>query len=534
MIWAATLMINAVSASGAGAATLRVCSHGCRFARIAPAINAAHAGDTIKIGAGAFRGGFTIDKDLRLLGKGAHATVIRGGGPAITIGQAEAASEPTVVIRAVTITGGANRGNGPGTRGVALGGGIAIPGARSQRPGATVTIEGARITGNRAVPTRTQPSGPPCPGGPCPFAAAFGGGIYSAGTLTLRNSAVTDNRAAGRASDADGGGIYSEEGSGPLTLIHVVVSRNRAVASIPNGRFAEGGGIFLNQHAGAFTIRDSVVSENSVQLTSALPVSAGESNINMNANSGGIHVSDGLPSASVERTSITDNSVSADDRVGEPTSIDSGMLVGDTPLVMSHSVVAGNRAFARYATSVDQGPGGSALELDGGGTITGTSIVDNVDVATSPSGPAAENGGLAVLNFNNDPRRVTVRDSVISGNRVKATSATGSASVQGAGVFNNSLLTLHGVVVARNAGVARAPAGIAQGAGIWNGVEISGPPVALTLEHTTVRHNSLAASPGLRVQGGGLFTTSPVTLIGSTIRDNHPDNCHGVPCGAAG
>jgi hypothetical protein len=527
---AALLLAAASAASSAQAATLRVCPSGCTFSQVAPAVEAAHEGDTIELAAGTYRGGFTIGKSVRLVGAGAGATVIRGGGPVITIGEEGAASEPTVAIRAVTITGGENHGGKAQLHELALGGGISIPYARDDRPGATVTVENAVITGNRAVPTHTEPFGPPCPGGPCPFAAAYGGGIYSAGTLTLRNSAVTDNQAAGLASDADGAGIYSDIGAGPLTLVHVVVSRNRAIASIPNGRFAEGGGIFLNKNAGALTILDSVVSENLASLTSTLPVSAGERRIDMNANSGGIHVSDGIPSARLQGTAITGNSVSADDLSGEPVAFDGGMLVGDTPLVMSRSTVNGNRVFGRYVTSVDQGPSGTALELDGGGTITRTRITGNLVVAISPSGPAAASGGLAVYTFTDHPRRVTVQDSEISGNRAEAVSDSGSAAVLAAGVFNNSLLTLRHVLVSRNTGVARAPTGVAQGAGIWNGVDLSGPPVELLLQHTRVTQNSLFGSAGIELQGGGLFTTSPATLQDSTIRENHPDNCHGMAC----
>jgi hypothetical protein len=124
---------------------------------------------------------------------------------------------------------------------------------------------------------------------------------------------------------------------------------------------------------------------------------------------------------------------------------------------------------------------------------------------------------------------VTVQDSEISGNRAIATSGSGSATAQGAGIFNNNLLTLRRVVVRDNRGEAFGPEGAAQGGGIWNGEELSGP-AELTLDLTSVTGNSLVASPGLDVKGGGLFTSSPVTRHQSPIRDNRPDNCDGVAC----
>ena len=68
---------------------------------------------------------------------------------------------------------------------------------------------------------------------------------------------------------------------------------------------------------------------------------------------------------------------------------------------------------------------------------------------------------------------------------------------------------------------------MSQGGGIWNGVDLSGPPVQLTLENTLVTHNSITGSSGITLQGGGLFTTSPVMLTNSLVAANAPDQCFG-------
>src|SRR5947208_1303380 len=81
-----------VGAGEASAATLTVCASGCAFTQIAPAIAAASPGDTIKVGAGTYEGGLTIDKSLTLAGAGSGSTNINGGGPVITIGTFNAAS----------------------------------------------------------------------------------------------------------------------------------------------------------------------------------------------------------------------------------------------------------------------------------------------------------------------------------------------------------------------------------------------------------------------------------------------------------
>jgi len=154
-------------ARSASTDTLCVGGAGC-FPTIQAAVAAAHDGDTITIGAGEFAGGISIDKSVSLTGAGADRTTIRGGGPVLTLGVLRAASEPTVTIAGVTITGGVStsslvRGN-PEFK--ASGGGIEIPPGAGQAVGATVTISNSVITGNRATPNAAAPLGPPCPGGP--------------------------------------------------------------------------------------------------------------------------------------------------------------------------------------------------------------------------------------------------------------------------------------------------------------------------------------------------------------------------------
>jgi len=48
-----------------------------------------------------------------------------------------------------------------------------------------------------------------------------------------------------------------------------------------------------------------------------------------------------------------------------------------------------------------------------------------------------------------------------------------------------------------------------------------------------VTNNSLTGSPGITLQGGGLFTTLPVTLHNSVISGNIPDQCFGCTGGMA-
>ena len=74
-------------------------------------------------------------------------------------------------------------------------------------------------------------------------AAADGGGVFNYGTLTLTDSTISGNSAAG-----SGGGVLSR---GPLTLTHSTISGNSA---------RSGGGV---QNYYTFTLTDSTISGNS-------------------------------------------------------------------------------------------------------------------------------------------------------------------------------------------------------------------------------------------------------------------------------
>ena len=105
---ALTVIVLAIApaASGASAANERCVGKPLCFANVQKAVDAAHAGDVIRIGPGTFAGGVTIDKSVKVIGSGASKTIIKGGGPVLTIGEAFASREPKVTISKVKITGG--------------------------------------------------------------------------------------------------------------------------------------------------------------------------------------------------------------------------------------------------------------------------------------------------------------------------------------------------------------------------------------------------------------------------------------------
>ena len=180
----------------------------------------------------------------------------------------------------------------------------------------------------------------------------------------------------------------------------------------------------------------------------------------MNANSGGIHVGDGIDTT-VANSDVSHNAVIVSDPVGEPSGIDSAMIVGDSPLQMIGSRVEGNVVTTHSATAGDVGPLGSTLEADGPTTIVGLRLVGNIATNTTPEGDASINNGFFTVAT--DP--VTIQDSVISRNFSLAFSKTGSATVLGGAVLNGGLLTMRNVSVDHNLSVAQGVAGSRRAAG---------------------------------------------------------------------
>ena len=507
------------------------------FPTLAGALAAAHDGDTVRLGPGTYTGGVTIDASINLVGAGAGKTIIKGGGPVLTIG---VPGDPNndklqVSIGGVTVTGGVATSawtpDGPITS-VAVGGGVDIPGdfGGTGTVGATVTIRDSAITGNRATPSTTTDSGEPCPNGDCPSAGALGAGIADVGKLTLVNTLISGNVAGGPvASEANGGGVWTATNGGPgaLTLIDSIVTNNQASVSAPNGRFAVGAGIMV-QDGEAFDVQNSTVSDNTASVSSDYPTG-----INMIAYAAGIHIG-GYGSATIENSQITGNTASVDDPSGFPGAFDAGLLDGDNcacgeALVLQNTVISHNHTIANVASS-DNGPSDSAVEIDGPATVRGTTISDNTTTVTSHHGSASALG--AFFAFDYDSGSIVMTDSSITNNTVTVTTHTGVATIQGAGLTNGAGLELHDVQISGNSAHATGEAGSsAQGGGIWNGQPFGpdgSPTPQLTLENSQVTQNVLTGSPGVALQGGGVFTLGfPLTLNDSNITGNKPDNCEG-------
>jgi hypothetical protein len=514
-------------ASGqASAATLNVCPSGCPYTQLAPALAVADDGDTIRIGPGTYNGGVTIDVSVKLVGAGAGRTIISGGGPVLAIGEFGASAEPTVSIEGVTVTGGITRSSPESTpftgqEGVfAAGGGVEIPPNADFSGGARVTIANSVITGNRVAPTDTVPTDLDCPTGPCPFAFAGGGGIDSWGTLTLSNTTVSNNRVGSAselstlASDANGGAITSS--LGPLVISGSVIHGNRATAAGPNARFAEGGAIAAS--GGTVKVTDSSITANRASLAASFPTS-----VDLLANGGAIHLAGDVSTARISNTTISGNSVRMTNSVGDAEAFSGGIHVNPgTDFTMGNSVVADNSvSSATLAGSSGNAEGDSgAGELLG--TISNTHFTGNTVTVASAAGDATAFAG-AIIDFG------TITNGVISDNQVDASSPSGTVFAAGAIVVDEPGVTLRNGEVSGNTAVANGASGSAQGGGIFDAPIADGPPGGpLKLLNSGVTGNALSGSPGIALQGGGLYIDNkPLTMTHSFIANNSPDQCFG-------
>lgn len=515
------------TAPAARAANLCVGSKAGCFPTLQAAVDAASGGDTITLAPGTFAGGVTIDKSVQLVGAGAGKTIISGGGPVLTIGTIFAPDEPTVTITGVKITGGVTRSSPEsvpftGQEGVfAAGGGIEIPPNADFSGGATVTISNSVITGNRVAPSATVPFGPPCPGGPCPFAGAFGGGIDSWGTLTLANTTVSDNQigaASGLstlASDTEGAGIRSWLAA--LTITNGVISDNQASGSAPNGRFVDGGGVFLL--GGTLTVRNSSVTNNTASLAAALPDS-----VDLGAHAGGIHVSDQATAATITNSTISGNSATMTNSVGYASAFSGGLHVDvGVQFTLGNSVVSDNRVVSRTLSGSASTAGGDSGAGEMHGTISNSRFTGNTVTVSAVAGDANAAAGASIF-FG------SISSSVLRDNRVQVSSPNGSATASaGALLADEGGMTLRNTTVSGNRASADGQSGVAQGGGIFDAPIPDGPPGGpLTLLNSSITGNSLAGSAGATLQGGGLYIQGqPLALTATAIAQNVPDECFG-------
>jgi fibronectin-binding autotransporter adhesin len=264
-------------------------------------------------------------------GSGALAVTITGGN----------ASAPLI------ITGGSIRG--------ANGGGILVDTANS-----TLTLNHVQIAGNRALQT----------GAPNDPTGGIGGGIYSAGSVTLQGSAVVGNRA-----DTGGGGVGVNAGAVTLTQ-GSIVGGNRSRRgegggiSVATGSVSLGGGSHVDGNS-ARDVGGIMVGTTVAAADTAVSVTGG-STVNGNSSTAGQRQNPnnlgggGIAVVALGNVTIDGSQVNGNSTVGM---YSGGIVVGlGSVTVANGSQINGNR---------NNGPGGGvAANFGGKVSVSGRSEVN--------------------------------------------------------------------------------------------------------------------------------------------------------------
>ncbi len=321
--------------SEAAAATITVCSSGCNYSTVQNAITNASADDLIDVQyIGEYtEAGITVNKNLTIQGQGSGSTTLQA-----------AASEGSASDRVFEISASTT---------------VTIK---------DMTVRYGKVTGDPAQ----------------------GGGIYSAGTLTLTDMTVSNCQAvADDKAYAYGGGIYS---ASSLTMTNVTVSSNSAtggdsIASADGGH-AYGGGIYSN---GTANLTDSTVTGNTA--------TGGDEVLNVStagsAYGGGIYNASGN-TLTITRGSVTNNDADGGDawiNTASGGSAYGGGVYNDGTVQVSEATFSGNEALGGFDIAGFSGNGGNA---HGGGIFNNTGDTFEISKSTI-SGNTAQGGDDIIL-----------------------------------------------------------------------------------------------------------------------------------------
>lgn len=314
-----TLVATTTSASAAATAASR-CSvtnttTGVTFANLQKAITRAPAGTILRI-TGTCVGSYTIGKPLTLQ-KGGTTAVLKGNGSTVLT-----VTGGPVRLIGLRITGG-TASVCPAYTDWVCGGGISNTG--------TLTLTNTTVAGNTAAGGATR--------------SALGGGIYNdaVASLTLTRSTVSGNAVSSGLLEADGAGIDNE---GVLRVVKSTISGNSSTSAV----HGYGGGIFDYLDT-TLIVTASTISGNTISAPGK-------------AQGGGIFIADGL--VALTNSTVSGNSVAG----GDNESLGGGIYDASTTFTVTSSTIAANRA-------IGFGGMGGGIYSDGTPGVGSTIIAGN-------------------------------------------------------------------------------------------------------------------------------------------------------------
>ncbi|MBN3950895.1 MAG: right-handed parallel beta-helix repeat-containing protein [Nostoc sp. NMS7] len=319
-----------------------------------------------------------------------------------------------------------------------------------------------------------------------------GGGIYASGTITVNNTSITSNTAA----KGDGGGIY-QLGNGNLLVNNSTISTNKASA----------GGAILGGYTGTITVNNSLINANSgggIYIDNEYSLTVNNSTISSNTtngNGGGIYAPDGSDGSvtSIKNSVITNN-----------TAMQGGGISTNIDLIVSNSIISGNKATYQGGGIYDDGGGIPSSPSTGNIIVTNSQINDNSTEAQGYGGGIYNVTDSAAYGPNGISATITVSHSTINGNN----------SYYGGGIYDYGILSVSHSTISGNTAI--------KGGGIYNPGEFilgyRGPDElhygTLTVTNSTISHNNAS-------DGGGIYNNGIVSVSNSTISHNYATNYGG-------
>jgi hypothetical protein len=343
----------------------------------------------------------------------------------------------------------------------------------------------------------------------------YSGGITIAKSLTLRGVAAAATVISG------GGPVLTIGTAGALTEPTVSLSGVTITDGFNTAPFALGGGVSVPPSASGLgatvTISDSVVSGNRAAPASTLP---GCSPFPFaQASGGGI---DNFGTMTLERVLVSNNEAGS----AVTSDADGGGILNErgASLALEGVVVTGNTAYVVPPNGRFAAGGGIFTRRGSSMAINHSAVLRNtVDYRTSvpadnDCGGVGQGGGIKI---GGDPStNVTIADSTISQNSVRAASIDGDLIAFGGGIENDGTLTLTTSTIADNRLTGIGPADVFLDSG---GVEVFDPGVA-SISGTRITGNTVAATAGgeALAQGGAMLAagTQPITIDDSVIVGN--------------
>jgi hypothetical protein len=492
------------------------------YATIQAAVDAAAAGDEIKIATGTYTGINNLGGLAQVIYIN-KAITLRGGYSILNWTTADPLANPTTV-------------NAQG-----LGRVIAVIGP------AEVTIVGLRLTGGNAYGLRGYPDN---------TVVNAGGGVYAQNTtLTIESCTIFSNTASTEASKSGyGGGIFVY--GGRLAVRSSTIESNLGSPIY----YGVGGGLYITTST-AVELTGNLI-QNNTGSTNQLNAGGG--------NGGGIHIDDS--SAVLTENMITGNTGSTGPG-GLASASGGGVYVSGGSLQMSENTLSGNIAalnnygwggalylsecdatladntfdgnkastslisyglgggiYAHFgnvisltdnqilnniAASGGTGWGGGIYIDESNATLTGNNVSGN----TSSTGSTGYGGGIFLAGSTGDPGVFVLQSNAITGNQASSAAAGYGGGVEAGYDSYNTDLTMNGNLLRTNTAGASTE-------GVGGGMRITDSQADLS-GNIILENQALASSTGTG-NGGGMYATgSDLTMINNVVAGNHA-NTHGA------